>query len=166
MPQYKYTVKSGELWLAKFNTTDPETGKIKTVYKRGFKTKREAKAFEENYTQVPPPAEPVELPPVKTYRDVYREYMSSNKHADLKESTIFTKDNIFNRHIFPTFGERPITEISADDITAWQKRLTAIEYKQGKHLHRPSCGRFRASSTQSSITHLKKVIWRRTHWPM
>lgn len=42
MPQYKYQVKKGVKWLAKFNYVDPNTGTTQTEYKRGFDSKREA----------------------------------------------------------------------------------------------------------------------------
>lgn len=42
MPQYKYPVTKGTKWMAKFNYSDPKTGAIKTEYKRGFDSKREA----------------------------------------------------------------------------------------------------------------------------
>lgn len=42
MPQYKYPVKGGAKWMTKFNYTDPKSGIVKTAYKRGFDSKREA----------------------------------------------------------------------------------------------------------------------------
>ena len=49
MPQYKYPVKNGIKWMAKFNYTDSKSGKAKTEYKRGFASKREAKKYEEDF---------------------------------------------------------------------------------------------------------------------
>ena len=51
MPQYKYQVKKGVKWLAKFNYVDPNTGTTQTEYKRGFDSKREAKDYEENFLE-------------------------------------------------------------------------------------------------------------------
>ena len=44
----------------------------------------------------------------------------SHKRADIKESTLETKFNIFNKHIFPTFEHRLIDTITDDDIATWQ----------------------------------------------
>ena len=52
MPQYKYPVKNGVKWMAKFNYTDPKSGKAKTEYKRGFASKREAKKYEEDFINI------------------------------------------------------------------------------------------------------------------
>lgn len=40
MPQYKYQVRKGVKWMAKFNYLDPKTGKTETEYKRGFDSKQ------------------------------------------------------------------------------------------------------------------------------
>lgn len=49
MPQYKYPVKGGAKWMTKFNYTDPKSGIVKTAYKRGFDSKREAKKYEDDF---------------------------------------------------------------------------------------------------------------------
>ena len=49
MPQYKYTTKKGVKWYSKFNYLDAQTNKFVTTLKRGFSSKREARAFEENF---------------------------------------------------------------------------------------------------------------------
>ena len=49
MPQYKYPVKGGAKWMTKFNYTDPKSDIVKTAYKRGFDSKREAKKYEDDF---------------------------------------------------------------------------------------------------------------------
>ena len=49
MPQYKYTTKKGVKWYSKFNYLDAQTNKFVTTLKRGFSSKREARAFEEKF---------------------------------------------------------------------------------------------------------------------
>lgn len=51
MPQYKYPVKQGAKWMCKFNYTDPKTGTVKTEYKRGFDSKRDAKKYEDDFIE-------------------------------------------------------------------------------------------------------------------
>lgn len=87
--------------MAKLNYEDPKTGKIVTEYKRGFETKREAKDYEEEFM------EKLEIEVGKkdplyerTFEDVFHEYLASHKCEDIKESTLETKFNIFEKHIF------------------------------------------------------------------
>lgn len=115
MPQYKYPVKGGAKWMTKFNYTDPKSGIVKTAYKRGFDSKREAKKYEDDFIDslIAPEEDEVEV--IRTYGDVFQEYLMSHKRADIKESSLETKFNIFNKHIFPTFEEVPIDSITDDD---------------------------------------------------
>ena len=57
----------------------------------------------------------------------------SHKRADIKESSLKTKFNIFNKHIFPTFEEVPIDSITDDDIANWQKKMKLCIQPNGKH---------------------------------
>lgn len=132
MPQYKYQAKKGVKWLAKFNYTDPKTNKIKTEYKRGFESKRDAKAYEEFFLENLE-IESGEKEPIRerTFEDVFHEYLDSHKREDIKESTLSTKYNIFEKHIFPTFRDAIISEITDDDIANWQNQIKAIKKPSG-----------------------------------
>ena len=133
MPQYKYPVKGGAKWMTKFNYTDPKSGLVKTAYKRGFDSKREAKKYEDDFIDslIAPEEDEVEV--IRTYGDVFQEYLMSQKRADIKESSLETKFNIFNKHIFPTFEEVPIDSITDDDIANWQKKMKLCIQPNGKH---------------------------------
>ncbi len=133
MPQYKYPVKGGAKWMTKFNYTDPKSGLVKTAYKRGFDSKREAKKYEDDFIDslIAPEEDEVEV--IRTYGDVFQEYLMSHKRADIKESSLETKFNIFNKHIFPTFEEVPIDSITDDDIANWQKKMKLCIQPNGKH---------------------------------
>lgn len=87
MPQYKYPVKNGVKWMAKFNYTDPKSGKAKTEYKRGFASKREAKKYEEEFIENLITPEEKKIEPIRTFGEVFQEYLMSHKRADIKEST-------------------------------------------------------------------------------
>ena len=125
MPQYKYPVKGGAKWMTKFNYTDPKSGVVKTEYKRGFDSKREAKKYEEDFIEKLITPEEDDVEPIKTFGDVFQE--------DMKESSLETKFNIFNKHIFPTFEEMPIDAITDDDIANWQNRMKLAVQPNGKH---------------------------------
>lgn len=133
MPQYKYPVKNGIKWMVKFNYTDPKSGKVKTEYKRGFASKREAKKYEEDFIENLITPEETEIEPIRTFGEVFQEYLMSHKRADIKESTLETKFNIFNKHIFPTFEEKQVDTITDDDIANWQNEIKSVVQPNGKH---------------------------------
>lgn len=133
MPQYKYPVKGGAKWMTKFNYTDPKDGVTKTEYKRGFDSKREAKKYEEDFIEKLIAPEENEVEPIRTFGDVFQEYLMSHKREDMKESSLETKFNIFNKHIFPTFEEMPIDLITDDDIANWQNKMKLAIQPNGKH---------------------------------
>ena len=133
MPQYKYPVKGGNKWMTKFNYTDPKSGVTKTEYKRGFDSKREAKKYEEDFIESLITPEEDEIEPIRTFGDVFQEYLMSHKREDMKESSLETKFNIFNKHIFPTFEEMPIDTITDDDIANWQNKMKLAIQPNGKH---------------------------------
>ena len=134
MPQYKYKTGKGTKWMVKFNYTDPKTGNTKTEYKRGFSSKKEAKdyedTFEENLAEAADEEDGSYYEP--TFGDVFHEYLSSHKHEDIKESSLGTKYNIFENHIFPTFRDVPIAEITDDDIANWQTAIKALRKPNDK----------------------------------
>lgn len=132
MSQYKYPVNKGFKWFAKFNYVDPIDGKIKTKLKRGFENKRDAKKYEEEFLENLTIPEEDEKEVTKTFGDVFQEYLTSHKHSDIKESTLQTKFNIFNKHIFPTFENMPIKEIDEDIIAAWQDEIKEKVLPNGK----------------------------------
>lgn len=135
MPQYKYQVKQGIRWMSKFYYIDPESGDRKTGFKRGFETKREAKRYEEEFLEtLMKEEEDEEVEPERTFGDVFQEYLMSHKREDMKESTLETKFNIFNNHIFPTFEDVLIADITDDDIANWQKKTKAYVMENGKRL--------------------------------
>jgi len=133
MGQYRYDTKHGPKWMAKFRYTHPETGETKIEYKRGFATKRDAKAFEENFVDELLHTEPEDAKlRRKTFGEVYDEYMASHKREDMKPSTLQTKENIFKRHIFPYFKDVPIRAITDDDVYEWQLQMKAKILPNGK----------------------------------
>ncbi|MBQ4427878.1 MAG: tyrosine-type recombinase/integrase [Oscillospiraceae bacterium] len=133
MPQYKYKTAKGLKWMAKFNYEDPKTGETNTEYKRGFTSKREAKEYEEAFLEKLTETEEEEESFYEpTFGDVFHEYLASHKHEDIKASSLGTKYNIFEHHIFPTFHDKPVDEITDDDIANWQNEIKALRKPNGK----------------------------------
>ena len=120
--------------MAKFNYINPKTGKSETEYKRGFDTKREAKDYEETFLEKLEDDSGKNEPLYeRTFGDVFQEYLMSHKREDIKESTLETKFNVFEKHIFPTFKEKLIAEITDDDIAEWQMKIKGVVMPNGKH---------------------------------
>lgn len=99
----------------------------------GFASKREAKKYEEDFIENLIMPEETEIEPIRTFGEVFQEYLMSHKRADIKESTLETKFNIFNKHIFPTFEEKQVDTITDDDIANWQNEIKSVVQPNGKH---------------------------------
>ncbi len=113
MPAYK-DGKTGK-WFCKFYYTDWQ-GINRQKWKRGFTTKKEALAYERDFL------EKQSANPDMTFRNLYELYME-DMTARLKQSTIMTKKHIYETHILPFFGNKPINEIKASDVRRWQNQL-------------------------------------------
>ena len=113
MPAYKDN-KTGK-WFCKFYYTDWQ-GNNRQKWKRGFATKKEALAYERDFL------ERQSANPDMTFQNLYELYME-DMAARLKQSTILTKKHIYETHILPFFGSKPINEIKASDVRRWQNQL-------------------------------------------
>ena len=113
MPAYKDD-KTGK-WFCKFYYTDWQ-GNNRQKWKRGFDTKKEALAYERDFL------EKQSANPDMTFQNLYELYME-DMAARLKQSTILTKKHIYETHILPFFGNKPINEIKASDVRRWQNQL-------------------------------------------
>ena len=122
MPAYKN--KNGK-WESRFTYTS-RLGESKQVHKRGFKTKKEALAFEAEYKLK-------ELGDVDMTFASYAELYKTEVYPRLKVSTTLTKSNIIDKHILPYFGKLKLSEISSKDVLAWQnKYLSERDSTTGK----------------------------------
>ncbi len=113
MPAYKDN-KTGK-WFCKFYYTDWQ-GSNRQKWKRGFATKKEALTYERDFL------EKQSANPDMTFQNLYELYME-DMAARLKQSTILTKKHIYETHILPFFGSKPINEIKASDVRRWQNQL-------------------------------------------
>lgn len=113
MPAYKDEERN--TWYVRFYYTD-WTGQRKQKKKRGFKTQREAKAFERDFLKEIPQNTDI------TLQQLYNIYIEDNSEK-LKQGTIDIKENIFNNHILPYFKNTKIDKITPSSIRMWQNEI-------------------------------------------
>lgn len=104
--------KEGSSWYAVVRVKDPFTGKSRQVKKRGFSTKREAKAWE---------AEQILLARSKTsvtFDQMLEDYLKS---LDSSPTSVSMKTNWIHNH-FPLHSE-PIEKISRPELISWRNSL-------------------------------------------
>lgn len=97
------------------------TGARKQKLKRGFALQRDAKEWERNFL------EKVQGTPDITLQALYEAYIEDKSHR-LKASSIQMKKRLIKKHILPHFKDKPINQITAADIRAWQNKLIAEDY--------------------------------------
>ncbi len=116
MPTYKYTLKSGRtLWYASFYYID-WMGRKKRIVKRGFKTQREAKAYEEEFLSRQ--TNKSDIP----FKDLVENYMEDMRHR-LRETTIITKEHMIRTKLLPYFENQKLCDIDTVKIRKWQNTL-------------------------------------------
>ena len=112
IPIYEYETKHGTKYGFRFyGGQDTNKDYSKTIQKRGFKDFDSAlsaymdtkKAFENGQSKPRPKR--------YTYKDIYKLWLKQHKQ-DIKLSTACTIENLFNKHILPSFGNRYITKIT------------------------------------------------------
>lgn len=113
MPTYKDDERNS--WYCSFYYTD-WTGNKKKKKKEGFKTQREAKAFEREFL------EKTNASPDMSFGALVELYMEDCK-ARIKPTTYSTKEYIINLKILPFFKDMPINKIEASTIRRWQNEL-------------------------------------------
>ena len=109
MPAYKD--KERDTWYCKFNYKNWK-GEIKTKLKRGFRTKKEALAWEREFLQVQQADMDMEF---GKFVDVY----FADKETRLKARTIETKKIMIETKISPYFGNCRMNDIKPADIMKW-----------------------------------------------
>lgn len=123
MPAYK-DEKTGT-WYARFKYKD-WAGNKKDIWKRGFHTKHEALQWEAEYKAKKNHSLDM---PFGDFLDIYLENVGNR----LKESTLYTKKNIIEKHIRPYFNKKSLSDIKAADIIEWQNEMMkVIDTSSGK----------------------------------
>lgn len=98
-------------WYCMFRYND-WTGRQKQKCKRGFKTKREAKEYEEQFMHT---TEADMNMKVGAFVETY----FRDKQGELKERSIKNKRYMIERHILPYFEQKSMNEITPADIIQW-----------------------------------------------
>ena len=97
------------------------TGKRKQKHKRGFKTKKEAIAWAEQF--IVQQSHNLDMT-FQAFWELYRDDMSQR----IRENTLQSKDYIVELKILPYFGKKKISEITAGDIRQWQNSIMKQGY--------------------------------------
>ena len=111
-------------WRAVYRYTD-WNGERKQTQKRGFKTKREAQAWERE--QVHKTSADLDMN-FKSFVELYTVDMKTR----LKENTWATKDHIIRTKLLPYFGKLKMCNITAQQIITWQNEMLNHKDENGK----------------------------------
>lgn len=111
-------------WRVIYRYTD-WTGEKKQTQKRGFKTKREAQAWE--HEQFRKAASDLDM----TFKSFIEQY-TADMQTRIKENTWATKDHIIRTKLIPYFGKLKMCNITAQQIITWQNELLNYKDENGK----------------------------------
>lgn len=119
-----YKNESTGTWYVQFRYTD-WTGARKQKMKRGFRTKKEALAWEREFLM----RKQADLN--MTFESFYMIY-KEDITAKIKDNTWITKEYIIEKKILPYFKDRIISEITPADVIAWQNTMRKENDRYGK----------------------------------
>lgn len=119
-----YKEEKTNTWRVIYRYTD-WTGERKQSQKRGFKTKREAQAWERE--QLNKISADLDMT-FKSFVEHYKEDMQ----ARIKENTWETKEHIIRTKLIPYFGKLKMCNITAQQIITWQNELINYKDENGK----------------------------------
>lgn len=111
-------------WRAVYRYTD-WNGERKQTQKRGFKTKREAQAWERE--QVHKTSADLDMN-FKSFVELYTADMKTR----LKENTWATKEHIIRAKLLPYFGKLKMCNITAQQIITWQNEMLNHKDEKGQ----------------------------------
>lgn len=119
-----YKEEKTNTWRVIYRYTD-WNGERKQSQKRGFKTKREAQAWERE--QLNKLGGDLDMN-FKSFVEHYSEDMQTR----LKENTWETKKHIIDKKLIPYFGKLKMCNITAQQIITWQNELINYKDDNGK----------------------------------
>lgn len=111
-------------WRVLYRYTD-WTGEKKQTQKRGFKTKREAQAWEREQMNLVSSSLDMTF---QSFVEHYRE----DKAGRIKENTWEMKNHIIETKLLPYFGKLKISSITPQQIITWQNELLNYKNDKGK----------------------------------
>ena len=121
-----YKEEKTNTWRAVYRYTD-WTGEKKQTQKRGFKTKREAQAWERE--QLHKVSADLDM----TFSSFFEQY-TADMQTRIKENTWATKEHIIRTKLIPYFGKLKMSNITAQQIITWQNELMNYKDENGKSL--------------------------------
>ena len=107
--------KTTGTWVAQWYEVDMY-GKKKRRKKRGFKTMREAKLYENERTLK-------EQGDMNMLLKDFMEQYFEDKQNELKERSVRSKKQMMERHVIPYFGDMKMCDITAPQIIKWQNEM-------------------------------------------
>ena len=121
-----YKEEKTNTWRVIYRYTD-WTGEKKQTQKRGFKTKREAQAWERE--QLHKVSADLDM----TFASFFEQY-TADMQTRIKENTWATKEHIIRTKLIPYFGKLKMSNITAQQIITWQNELMNYKDENGKPL--------------------------------
>ena len=119
-----YKEEKTNTWRVLYRYTD-WNGERKQSQKRGFKTKREAQAWERE--QLNRLGGDLDM----TFKSFVQHY-TDDMQARIKENTWATKEHIIQTKLMPYFGKLKMCNITAQQIITWQNELINYKGDNGK----------------------------------
>ena len=111
-------------WRAVYRYTD-WNGERKQTQKRGFKTKREAQAWERE--QLNKSTADLDMK-FKSFVELY----TADMRTRLKENTWATKEHIIRTKLIPYFGTLKMCRITPQQVISWQNEMLTHKDENGK----------------------------------
>ena len=121
-----YKEEKTNTWRVIYRYTD-WTGEKKQTQKRGFKTKREAQAWERE--QLHKVSADLDM----TFTSFFEQY-TADMQTRIKKNTWATKEHIIRTKLIPYFGKLKMSNITAQQIITWQNELMNYKDENGKPL--------------------------------
>lgn len=119
-----YKEQNGNTWRVIYRYTDWK-GERKQTQKRGFKTKREAKAWEHDHLTKQGADLDMKF---KSFIELY----TNDLKMRLKENTWATKEHIIRTKLLPYFGNLKLSSITPQQIISWQNKLLSYRDEKGR----------------------------------
>ena len=120
-----YKDEKQKTWYVSVRYSNWQGEKTRKV-KRGFKTKKEAQEWEQDFLNEN--AGNLEM----TFAEFVEIYKQNQKHR-VRESTWQTKESIIETKIMPYFKRKRMIDIKSSDVVAWQNKIMSMTDETGQH---------------------------------
>ena len=142
-----YKEDSGNWYVSK-RYIDLE-GKKKRLFKRGFKTKREALVYEQSFMSKEKDDQTMLF---DDFVEVYYEELKNR----IRLSTFITKQNIIEKNIRPYFKDLQLSDITPKIVMRWQNKLMNKTYSKEDKKYSPETLKTIHSQLSAILNHACK----------